>query len=253
MTPRELLARCAAAGIALDVEAGRLRVAGPAEAVRGLTPQLREHRDELLALLGQGAQAAGDPLHAEGPSVAPDPAAEAADPGTPCGNAWREADAAYQRHHWACPVCSSAGLGYGSRCAEGARLWVAYTAQPSPVTSKPERQPQPAEPPRHPYERERRHWWPASEPELRRMAALHARAVEFGLDPQQADCTADVAHWSDCLGDTRPCLACVHLRAGTASRWHCAAQRLPLADRFVLLPHRCPQFSGLETERGNDA
>ncbi|TSE18487.1 hypothetical protein Talka_02130 [Tepidimonas alkaliphilus] len=254
MTPRELLTRCAAAGITLAAEAGRLRVAGPAEAVREFTPLLREHRDELLALLGQGAQAADDPLHAEGPSVAPDPAGQAADPGTPCGNAWREADAAYQRHHWACSVCSSAGRGYGSRCPQGARLWAAYTAQPSPATSKPARQPQASpEPPRYPFERERRAWTPASDAEIERMAALHARAVEFGLDPQQADCAADVAHWSDRLGNTRLCLACAHLRAGTASRWHCVAQRLPLAERFVLQPHRCPQFSGLETKRGNDA
>lgn len=252
MTPRELLTRCAAAGITLTAEAGRLRVAGPAEAVREFTPLLRERRAELLALLGQGVQADGEPRHAEGSSAAPEPAAEAGDPGAPCcGDAWRKADAAYQRHHWACPTCASAGRGYGSRCPEGARLWAAYTDQPRPASHGLERQPQAApEPLHHPFARERQNWWPASEPELARMAAVHARAVEFGLDAQQADHAADGVHWSCRLGDLRPCLACAHLRAGTASRWHCAAQRLPLAERFVLQPHRCPQFCGLETPSG---
>ena len=251
-TAAELLQQARAAGLELLLRGEQIIVRGPTKLRARWAPLLREHRDELLRLLAQWSQADDEPRHAEGSSAAPEPAAEAGDPGAPCcGNAWRKADAAYQSHLWGCPTCSSAGRGYGSRCPEGARLWAAYTNQPRPASHRPERQPQAApEPLRHPFERERQNGWPASEPELARMAAVHARAVAFGLDAQQADHAADVVHWSYRLGDLRPCLACAHLRAGTASRWHCAAQKLPLAERFVLQPHRCPQFRELEAGSG---
>ena len=40
---------------------------------------------------------------------------------------WRELDRAYQAHHFKCPICKAAGLGYGLRCAAGAALWRAYS------------------------------------------------------------------------------------------------------------------------------
>lgn len=41
---------------------------------------------------------------------------------------WRQADAAYLRHHWHCPSCCAAGQGRGPRCAAGAALWSTYEA-----------------------------------------------------------------------------------------------------------------------------
>ena len=40
---------------------------------------------------------------------------------------WRELDRAYQAHHFKCPICKAAGLGYGLRCGAGAALWTAYS------------------------------------------------------------------------------------------------------------------------------
>ncbi len=40
---------------------------------------------------------------------------------------WRELDKAYQAHHFKCPTCIAAGLGYGLRCGVGAALWTAYS------------------------------------------------------------------------------------------------------------------------------
>ena len=40
---------------------------------------------------------------------------------------WRELDRAYQAHHFKCPTCKAAGLGYGLRCGAGAALWTAYS------------------------------------------------------------------------------------------------------------------------------
>ena len=40
---------------------------------------------------------------------------------------WRHLDRAYQAHHFKCPICKAAGLGYGLRCGAGAALWTAYS------------------------------------------------------------------------------------------------------------------------------
>ena len=44
--------------------------------------------------------------------------------------AWRPLAQAYLAHHFGCPVCVAAGLGYGLRCGADAALWVAYHDQP---------------------------------------------------------------------------------------------------------------------------
>ena len=44
--------------------------------------------------------------------------------------AWRPLAQAYHAHHFGCPVCVAAGLGYGLRCGADAALWVAYHDQP---------------------------------------------------------------------------------------------------------------------------
>lgn len=43
---------------------------------------------------------------------------------------WHELDAAYQRHHFNCKTCISAGRGsrYGRRCGAGTALWALYSA-----------------------------------------------------------------------------------------------------------------------------
>ncbi|MFN4005847.1 MAG: hypothetical protein ACK4MJ_07765 [Hylemonella sp.] len=74
MTAADLLRRCAAAGVVLAAEAGRLHAAGPAEGVHELAPLLRERRAELLALLSQGPEPNSAPYRAEGACAAPVPA-----------------------------------------------------------------------------------------------------------------------------------------------------------------------------------
>ena len=39
---------------------------------------------------------------------------------------WLHLDRAYQAHHFKCPTCKAAGLGYGLRCGAGAALWGSY-------------------------------------------------------------------------------------------------------------------------------
>jgi hypothetical protein len=41
---------------------------------------------------------------------------------------WRQADADYLRHHFACPACCAAGHGRGARCGTGSELWATYEA-----------------------------------------------------------------------------------------------------------------------------
>jgi len=41
---------------------------------------------------------------------------------------WRQADADYLRHHFACLTCCAAGHGRGERCATGSGLWTTYEA-----------------------------------------------------------------------------------------------------------------------------
>jgi hypothetical protein len=54
-------------------------------------------------------------------------------------NDWQQADRAYQAHHAQCPICRAAGLGKGSRCAEGQASWDAYEAAPMPELGKAKR------------------------------------------------------------------------------------------------------------------
>jgi len=36
---------------------------------------------------------------------------------------------AYHQHHFACPICTAAGQGYGLRCGVGMTLWANYQNQ----------------------------------------------------------------------------------------------------------------------------
>lgn len=259
MGARETFLDLAARGIRLVAQGDRLVVTPASLLTAEDRDAIRHYRDELLALLTEGPDS--DHRRAGGTSATPVPAERAADPVVLSD--WQAADRAYQRHAWRCPACSSAGRGYGSRCPTGAELWKAYTAQPGPATSKPERQPQPAEPPRHPFERERRNWTPATEPELRRMAAMLEllateprqrpepkparreytpasdeelermltrwhRARAAGLTPDEADRLADRLHTRDREGlrDLHACLECRHLRAQFGGGWACRMWRV---------------------------
>lgn len=57
----------------------------------------------------------------------PDQAANDAQAPAPAHD-WRQADAAYLRHHFTCPTCCAAGHGRGDRCTAGADLWASYEA-----------------------------------------------------------------------------------------------------------------------------
>ena len=43
----------------------------------------------------------------------------------------------YHAHHFICPTCVAAGLGYGERCAAGQGLWTNYLAEHDAVAAPP--------------------------------------------------------------------------------------------------------------------
>lgn len=51
-------------------------------------------------------------------------------PATTTAQAWRQADAAYLRHHFTCTTCCAAGHGRADRCTTGADLWATYETCP---------------------------------------------------------------------------------------------------------------------------
>lgn len=55
---------------------------------------------------------------------------------TEAGADWLALDVAYQVHHWACPHCISAGKGHGTRCTDGAALWLAYDQAEPPARTR---------------------------------------------------------------------------------------------------------------------
>ena len=81
---------------------------------------LRAHKADIVALLSR--EAVNDPASTQppAPTTPAKPLMENAD-------TWRELDRAYQAHHFKCPICKAAGLGYGLRCGAGAALWTAYS------------------------------------------------------------------------------------------------------------------------------
>lgn len=230
MGARETFLDLAARGFRLAVQDGRLVVAPASRLADDDRDAIRNCRDDLLALLAKGPEPDSGPCRAEGPSQG------AADPGGASGRTC--AACAHRTRAGTCGAPVLAGLadhfairwppaGHAAHCAAFERQQAA-----------------PAEPQRHPYETERQAWTPASDAEIKRMAAVHVRAVALGLDAQQADYVADVQHWGRRVGDARRlCAECRSLRSGASSRWHCAAQRQPLPQQLVAeQPHRCPIF-----------
>ena len=113
------------------------------KAVTSATSATSKNTDSRNSFLkSQPVQAANDPASvAQTPAPAPAPAETPATgvslgskPGKPAkrlnfldwADGWIELDRAYQRHHFACPVCISAGKGYGQRCGVGAALYRSY-------------------------------------------------------------------------------------------------------------------------------
>lgn len=236
MSAAELLTRCAEQGIVLTAQDGRLRAAGPAEAVRGLAPLLRERRAELLALV-QGADSNSGPCRAEWTSVSSGRTEGATDPGVPSDPTC--AACAHRTRAGTCARPAEAGL-----AGHFAIRWPPAGHAAGCAAFERQQRAAPAEPLRHPYETERRAWTPASDAEIARMVSTFERAVALGMTPEQAERVADVQRWGRrAHDDRRPCIVCAHLRAGTSSCWWCAAQRLPVPRQLVAeQPHRCPVF-----------
>ena len=68
-----------------------------------------------------------DALHDAGLSVSlADGGGLVVSPGSRITPHLRELAAAYHAHHFKCPTCIAAGLGYGLRCGAGAALHTAY-------------------------------------------------------------------------------------------------------------------------------
>ena len=119
------------AGLSVSLADGGGLVVSPGSRI---TPHLRELVKGNKAALVDWLQAANDPAlgsRSVGLSRVVLPVAEkladAQAPETPTDpNAWRELAAAYHAHHFNCPTCIAAGLGYGLRCGAGAALHTAY-------------------------------------------------------------------------------------------------------------------------------
>lgn len=156
---------------------------------------------------------------------------------------WHQADRAYQAHHWTCPQCRAAGLGYGQGCAEGQALWDSYEALPMPEFGKTKRvTPAPLLPaPQTPQPR----MTPRSEPEIVRMIGLHRRALAVGLPNNSA--TGKVLDELMDTPDMGSCFACNHLRGTEPERWRCAGHGhelsgSPLPRELVVHLHRCAGY-----------
>ena len=91
-------------------------------AVTAVTSPLNGTRANVL--FDQFGEAVNDPASVE-PVLHDSPAKPAA-----VVPHWRDLDRAYQAHHFKCPTCKAAGLGYGLRCGVGTALWTAYSGDP---------------------------------------------------------------------------------------------------------------------------
>lgn len=111
MRTAALIRQAKTSGVALRLVDGKVKASGPREAVARLLAPLRKHRAALFNALQSL-------LLETVPVDAPE------DPGD-----WHALDAAYNTHHFNCPICIAAGRGsrYGLRCGAGAALWRAYS------------------------------------------------------------------------------------------------------------------------------
>jgi hypothetical protein len=115
----EILILARRLGVELVPFGAGLRAVGARDAITELAPHIAACKAELLHLLTE-------------PSFDPDPlTVKTARPTRRTFGEWVEtwrplADT-YHHHHFNCPICISAGKGYGMRCGAGASLWIAYS------------------------------------------------------------------------------------------------------------------------------
>lgn len=173
-------------------------------------------------------------------------AAEIARPTPPM----REAHEVYLLHHWHCPTCCAAGQRYGQRCAEGARLWDAYTEAAQRERADRESAKQAAPAPEPPQPDPRLSWsdcLPATAAEIVRMAERTEAFERMGLTPDEVDLAVDRLLRRDRdLDDRRLCIECAHIRT-SGMGWRCGALRQSLPRELVATqPQRCDMFEGAE-------
>jgi hypothetical protein len=162
----------------------------------------------------------------------------------------REAHGAYMLHHRRCSTCCAAGQGYGSRCAEGARLWDAYSDAVQREHADHEAAKQAAPAPEPPAPGPRLSWsdcLPATAAEVMRMLERVQRGAALGLSEREADALADLLRARDREGlqDMHACPECGWLRAD-AINWRCGALRQSLPRELVVRLQRCPSFLGVD-------
>jgi len=119
-------------GVMLSWGVGGVKINGKRDAVTSMLDQLRAHKSEIENHLRPTP--ANDPTPKQvQDDITPEVVAQAAAvierirlPWCHVEAPWREADRAYQSHHWGCLVCIAGGQGRGQRCATGLLLWLAY-------------------------------------------------------------------------------------------------------------------------------
>src|SRR5574344_318972 len=131
MTPEQLLKNARADGVVFVLKGGAVSIRADAQKRTQWADLLRPHKAQITLLLQQEQAQQNHPaiVETEQASTAePSPNAMTKQTAT----TWRAVRDAYHDHHHACPVCISAGKGYGLRCGAGASLWAAYSATPWP-------------------------------------------------------------------------------------------------------------------------
>jgi hypothetical protein len=226
--PRDVLTEAARLGVALrpGSEPGRVKLIGPAEAVRSLHPLVMQtDRAELLALLTE--QAANDE--------------RAATPTRTCRDCQHLTDAG------TCTDPVGAGLAprFCIRWPDPARAasCPAFVERQRPPASAP------AVPPEFCDHRD-----PATDAEIERMARRTEAFQRLGLTPDDVDLAVERLLRRDRdLDGRRLCAECAHLR-NDGTHWRCAALRQQIPTAWVTQQlQRCEMFrgvQGLDTPRG---
>ena len=113
----DLLKKATDSDVVLYLDGETLRARGSRQAIENLSPELRAHKVEVVALLANTRMAANDPMQVVARATEPQ------DPDT-----WHELAKAYRIHHWSCHACIAAGRGtmYGQRCDVGLALFRTY-------------------------------------------------------------------------------------------------------------------------------
>jgi len=219
VTPADVLLEAASLGVSIlpGTSPGKLKLSGPAEAVKRLTPLVAQCKTELLEVLTE-RQAANDD--------------RAATPARTCRDC---------QHMTAAGTCADpvrAGLRphFGIVWPEPTRAGTcgAFTERQRPAP----------EPPREFCD----HRDPATDAKIARMAARTEAFERMGLAPDEADLAVERLLRRDREGprDMHVCVECAWLRAA-ADGWRCGALRGPIPREWVTIRlQRCPHFGGVD-------